>query len=82
MPYIEESRRNALSVQSVSHPINAGELNYMFTFLANQYIKDQGKSYAKINDVLGAFEGAKQEFYRRIAVPYEETKRAQNGDVY
>jgi len=33
-------------------------------------------------DVLGALEGAKQEFYRRKVVQYEENKIAENGDVY
>lgn len=31
---------------------------------------------------MGAVEGAKTEFYRRIAVPYEEKKIRENGDVY
>lgn len=39
-------------------------------------------NYQMINDVMGALESAKLEFYRRIAVPYEETKRKDNGDVY
>jgi hypothetical protein len=39
-------------------------------------------SYQSINDVLGALEGAKLEFYRRIAAPYEDTKIQENGDVY
>lgn len=30
----------------------------------------------------GALAGAKLEFYRRVAVPYENAKMAEHGDVY
>ena len=33
-------------------------------------------------DVKGAISGATLEFYRRVAVPYEESKIEKNGDVY
>lgn len=42
----------------------------------------KGLKYDTINDILGALEGSKLEFYRRIAVPYENVKLAENGDVY
>ncbi|WP_439397023.1 DUF6899 family protein [Bradyrhizobium sp. PMVTL-01] len=35
-----------------------------------------------MNDVLGALDGAKAEFYRRVAAPYEDAKIADSGDVY
>ena len=54
----------------------------MITKLLDGYLRDKGVTYTHINDVLGALEGAKLEFYRRIAVPFEEVKRAQNGEVY
>ena len=79
MPYIKQERR--LMAAQV-YPQNAGELNYAFTKLALTYIEQQGKNYQHINDVVGALEGAKMEFYRRLAVPYEDTKIAENGDVY
>ena len=63
-------------------PDTAGELNYCLTSLVVDYIARHGLSYARINDVLGALEGAKQEFYRRVAVPYEDKKCAENGDVF
>ena len=75
MPYIKQERRNV-------KPTNAGELNYWLTSEINSYLRDKGLSYQTINDVLGALEGAKQEFYRRIAAPYEDRKIAENGDVY
>ena len=41
-----------------------------------------GNSYATINDIIGALEGAKMEFYRRVVAPYEDEKIKENGDVY
>jgi hypothetical protein len=43
---------------------------------------NEGLSYKSINDVIGVLECVKQEFYRRIAVPYEDKKIEQNGDIY
>lgn len=83
MPYIIAARRPQLDPTGVvSSAANVGELNFQITCLARQYIKDNGLQYSSINDVLGALEGAKQEFYRRIAAPYEDIKIGQNGDVY
>jgi hypothetical protein len=63
------------------HAISAGELNYQFTMLARKYLKDNGETYKTMNDVMGAFECAKLEFYRRIIVPYECKKIEENGDL-
>lgn len=79
MPYIIPERRMMLHYVSPGTP---GELNYMITQLLLKYLGTQGMSYQTINDILGAVEGAKMEFYRRIAVPYEDTKIEENGDVY
>jgi hypothetical protein len=38
--------------------------------------------YAHLNEVIGALECAKLELYRRIAVPYEDQKITESGDVY
>jgi hypothetical protein len=84
MPYITQARRKSLvsNGEDFSPPRTPGELNYMFTLLAKGYLIENGLSYQAINDILGAFEGAKLEFYRRMAVPYESTKIEENGDVY
>jgi hypothetical protein len=47
-----------------------------------RYANVQGLKYKTINDILGALEGAKMEFYRRVVVKYEDSKREENGDVY
>lgn len=82
MPYIDEADREALTPISKRSARSAGELNFQFTQVALDYYEYNGPSYDAINDIVGALEGAKQEFYRRVAVPYEERKRAINGDVY
>lgn len=85
MPYIPKRRRAELiSVLSESHysPITPGELNFLVSHIVAGYLKRKGNSYSTFNDILGALEGAKLEFYRRVAVPYENGKLSENGDVY
>jgi len=88
MPYITQESRNRLDFEfsQISGTLNAetsGELNYLFSRLIKQYIDNQEKfCYQTINDIVGALEGAKLEFYARIARPYEEGKINSNGDVY
>ncbi len=81
MPYIRHELRYTLDT-AVRDPENAAELNFMFCTLINRYLAGQGLNYQKINDVVGAMEGAKAEFYRRVVVPYEDCKLADNGDVF
>jgi hypothetical protein len=78
MPYIPKEDRE----EARAAPRNAGELNYAITCLLRGYLRQHGTRYTTMNDIMGALEGAKLEFYRRIAAPYEETKRATNGEVY
>lgn len=90
MPYIKAENRNKIT-PVVSGPngrvemqyINcAGDLNYAFTMLAIDYIKRMGLSYQSVNDVVGAFDNAKDEFKRRLVNNYEDQKIEENGDVY
>lgn len=80
MPYINQHRRTMLA-EGRGAPRNTGELNYVITNIINEYYKYEG-GYSSINDVIGALEGAKLEFYRRVAAPYEDVKIKENGDVY
>lgn len=80
MPYIEQSSRRYIA--EGDGPANAGELNYAITLAIMRYYYRQDPKYQHINDILGALEGAKLEFNRRIVAPFEETKRVNNGDVY
>ena len=81
MPYITQVRKRALLIENDT-PRTSGELNYVLTMVVQDYVMSHGLEYRTINDALGALEGAKHEFYRRVALPYEEVKRATNGDVY
>ena len=80
MPYIIPERREDFA--KGTHPETPGELNYLITFAVASYFERHGPSYAAINDIVGALEGCKLEFYRRIAAPYEDQKIIENGDVY
>lgn len=84
MPYITKQRRDELGDNRIAYETaeTSGELNYQITQVILQYLDDKGKSYSTINDILGALEGAKLEFYRRVVAPYENLKNMENGDVY
>lgn len=81
MPYIKEQRRVDL-IKSGHDMATAGELNFIITRILNRYVEQRGTSYQTFNDIVGALEGAKLEFYRRVVVPYEDAKKLENGDVY
>jgi hypothetical protein len=61
----------------------AGLLNYTCTRLAAKIIRSQfGKiRYWLVAIVVGTFKNVADEFYRRIASPYEEKQTKKNGDV-
>jgi hypothetical protein len=79
MPYITEKQRK--EIEEGKTPENCGELNYCFSILIDQYLGGI-VNYQRINDILGALEGAKLELYRRVAISYEDQKRYDHGDVY
>lgn len=54
----------------------------MISKAITKYLENKPFNYQLINDVIGAVEGAKLEFYRRMAAPYEDKKKDENGDVY
>ena len=64
MPYIKSDRRDELAVGN--YPKTAGELNYEVTQKIIEYLVTHDLGYQTINDVVGALEGAKLEFYRRV----------------
>jgi hypothetical protein len=88
MPYIKQERRDELAIwgsfsEEPAQVANTpGELNFQVTDLVTEYLGHKGLSYQTINDIVGALEGAKLEFYRRVAAPYEDIKIKENGDVY
>ena len=80
MPYITEESRN--QIDDGVFPSNEGELNYMISSLLDEYLAEYGCNYSNLNSVVGVLECAKLEIYRRMAVPYEDAKMRENGDVY
>lgn len=81
MPYITAPRRTDL-VEDHVQPANSGELNYAVSKLIDDYVGEHGLNYSVINDIMGALGGAAEEFYRRVAAPYEDIKRNTNGEVF
>ena len=84
MPYIEQKDRD--DIDPIIEPIlntslSSGELNYVITRLCQQYLANHKPNYSTMNNIVGILECAKQEFYRRIAAPYEDLKITINGDV-
>ena len=57
----------------------SGDMNYFISRLINQLAGEI--SYGKICVITGVLENVKQEFYRRIASPYEDKKIVENGDI-
>jgi len=86
MPYIKQDQRKKfeaiLGWVLVDMPSDAGQLNYLISRIVDTYIQVKGKKYTNLNEVIGVLECVKQEYYRRIAAPYEDEKIAENGDVY
>ena len=78
MPYINKNMR----ALAYDRPMISGELNYQLTVNILQYWERKTPCYDTINEIIGALEGCKAEFQRRIAAPYEDKKIKENGDVY
>lgn len=88
MPYIKAEDRNLFEpfLNDLLGCFNEkeftpGDLNYLMTRLAHEYLVMHGKSYSVLNDIVGAYECSKMELYRRVAAPYEDEKITQNTDV-
>jgi hypothetical protein len=97
MPYIPQKDRPSLdplidalaeeivkkSKEAGNDTAYAGLLNYVCTRLALKIIKLQfGKvRYWLIATTTGVFHNVADEFYRRLASPYEDAQIKKNGDV-
>jgi hypothetical protein len=98
MPYIEQSMRDEIdgAINELAGKITntirddpeqvGGVLNYTITRLVDAlgpYPNNPGSwSYAKIQRMVGMLTCVANEFYDRVARPYEDTKISANGDVY
>lgn len=79
MPYIlKERREELLNGEATETP---GDLNFMFSIIAADYVATKGESYQTYNDIIGALEACKLELYRRRIGEYEDLKIETNGDL-
>jgi hypothetical protein len=81
MPYIPKGRRDLID-RGLSAGENVGELTYAIQQLLCQYLEAHELRYQTLAECLGALEGAKLDLIERVVKPYEERKRAENGDVW
>jgi len=88
MPYIKKEQRTVVDVQvkklaeaikSTGKENRAGVLNYSISSLLKELYELR---YSEVNEAVGMLECTKQEYYRRVAGPYEDIKIKENGDVY
>lgn len=88
MPYIEPERRPPIDklldplidyLKTVPDEYLDGDLTYVFYKAAVRLY--QPVRYKKITRVKGVLDNTKDEYYRRIAFPYEDKKIKLNGDV-
>jgi len=96
MPYINEGNRKNLDecIENMISCIRSnilykddekslwnmvGDINYCFSRVLGQLMGNV--SYSKIAIITGVLENIKQEFYRRVAIAYEDKKIVQNGDI-
>ncbi len=87
MPYIAKDRRAKLDphvseVISVLRELgwNEGDMNYTISRLVSAAFEEEPR-YHTIARVTGVLKNVADEFYRRIAGPYEEQAIDKNGDV-
>jgi hypothetical protein len=91
MPYISREQRKTLdplidglareaSKLGKDEAERAGILNYVTTKLTLALIPQD--KYWKIALAAGVFSNLASEFYRRMAVPYEDLKMKEQGDVF
>ncbi len=80
-------------VNPAASPTRNGHMNYIVSKLIREVygpkrlpelgLGAQGTwRYTDINDVMGMLASAKDEFYAKVARPYEDRKEHQNGIVY
>ena len=81
-PHIEHlaAEITAISGEEPGDAAFAGLLNYACTRLALNAMPV--RRYSAIATVVGVLKNVADEFYRRVAVPYEEERRARHGDVF
>jgi hypothetical protein len=80
MAHINKAARDAIDVSPVGAIgfRSSRELSYAVMTLMERYV---GNDPGKYQEVLGAVETAKQEFYRTKIKPYERQCQFENGNI-
>jgi hypothetical protein len=79
MPYIPKADR--VPLEMTRHAKGPGELNYLLSITALDYLDHHRLSYKTLSEIVAAFECAKLEFVRRVVDPYESGKMRESGDL-
>ena len=92
MPYTKQEFRSWLNgniigiINTLNNKLNHdnfnGDLAYIITKIIVEYLKDKEYSFILLNGIVGVLDNTKDEFKRRILIPYEISKIIENGDVY
>lgn len=69
------------ATRTVGEGSSKNDLKWAIAIAVTNFMRSQGSEDIMV-DAVGAIDGASKEFYRRVAVPYEDRKIAENGDVY
>lgn len=87
MPYIKNENRvkfdfciDTLVEKLCENKFEPGEFNYVVSRVVWKIFK-LNPSYTLGNNLIGALECIKSEFYRRLLTPYEDKKIGENGDL-
>ena len=84
MPYIKQDDRMKFDKhvkKLVSEIESTGEINYVISTILIGMMKKHGKDYDELNGLMGVINCVQQEFYRKVAAPYEELKEKDNGGI-
>lgn len=91
MPYISKETRKDYDplIRQIVYKLSSydnedaalGDLNYIIFAIVKRYLTLVGIKYKRLAKFIGTIECCKQEIYRRLAGPYEDTKIEENGDV-
>lgn len=82
-PAIDELHRILTNIKIDDESANTeGCVNYSITRLLMLVYGDKDSArYGSINDALGVLDAVGKEYYRKVAVPYEDQKEFENGVV-
>lgn len=87
MPYVERTKRPSLDeaiepmLKKIALGRSKGEINYVITRMVLAWLRQKGQSYDAISDVKAVLDDVRSEFHDKVMRPYEDRKKAENGDV-